>query len=174
MSINPAQILAYLPDMILIFLSAIACLYCYLLNRRLTKLNNLDTGLGATIVTLTKAIEQTYSAAQSAQTSTLEAVQTLNGLIEKSEKLTPDVEHLMQNLERHCERAKDQQDLLEYSIEVSLDRAVSKAETTAVELLRIVSEIKSKEFYKTAENPDSTSSEKTTSNVRPLKKTSGS
>ena len=140
-----AQIIAFIPDIILIVISGLACLYCYLLSRRLRKLNNLETGLGASIITLTRAIEETYKAAQDAQTSTAEAVKTLRDLLERSDNLTPKADTIVKDMERAFERARDKQDQLEYAIDVSLSRAVDKAETTATGLLQIVSEIHEKD-----------------------------
>lgn len=169
MPINITQVIAFLPDLILIFISGTACLYCYLLNRRLTKLNNLDTGLGATIVTLTRAIENTYKAAQDAQSSTQDAVDTLNELLKKSSEALPEAERLSEALDRSYERARDRQELLEYSIEVSLEKAVSRAESTANELLKAVAEIKKKDFAaaitRTAQIPPTN-----TPTVQPLKR----
>lgn len=149
---NFTQFLSLFPDIILILISGTACLYCYLLNRRLTKLNNLETGLGATIVTLTKAIEETYSAAQSAQASTVAAVDQLNALLEKSDKTIPQAELLVKALDRSYQRARDRQELLEYSIDVSLDQAVDKAETTAANLLKIVSQIRDIDIPRRVQN----------------------
>lgn len=169
MSGNFAQFLSFFPDLILILISGTACLYCYLLNRRLTKLNNLETGLGATIVTLTKAIEETYSAAQSAQASTVAAVDKLNTLLEKSDKTIPQAELLVKALDRSYQRARDRQELLEYSIDVSLDQAVDKAETTAANLLKIVSQIRDIDAPRRAQRAQASSSSPKT-----LKKTPAS
>jgi len=57
----------YVTDIILIFISGSACLYCAALSRRLKKLNNLKTGVGASIVSLTHAIEDTHKANQKAK-----------------------------------------------------------------------------------------------------------
>ena len=140
-----AQIIAFIPDIILIVISGLACMYCYLLSRRLRKLNNLETGLGASIITLTRAIEGTYKAAQEAQTSTAEAVETLRDLLARSDNLTPRADAIVKGMERSFERARDKQDQLDYAIDVSLARAVEKAETTATGLLQIVSEIHEKD-----------------------------
>lgn len=147
------QIIAFLPDIILIVISGLACMYCYLLSRRLRKLNNLETGLGASIVTLTRAIEETYKAAQDAQTSTAEAVETLRDLLARSDNLTPKADTIVKDMERSFERARDKQEQLEYSIDVSLARAVDKAETTATGLLQIVSEIHEKDPNRSLSQP---------------------
>ena len=56
-----------LMDIVLIMLVGLAVTYCALLNRRLTKLKDMESGLGGSIVTLTKTIEQTHTAAKDAQ-----------------------------------------------------------------------------------------------------------
>lgn len=174
MSGSFSQFLSFFPDLILILISGTACFYCYLLNRRLTKLNNLETGLGATIVTLTKAIEETYSAAQSSQASTVAAVEKLNALLEKSDVLMPKAELLVKALDRSTQRARDRQELLEYSIDVSLDQAVDKAETTAANLLKIVSQIKDLDINRRAQRSRPAAPKPANASSEPLKKTSAS
>ncbi len=139
--VSVSQITANAPDFILILISGLACMYCALLNRRLRNLNNLKTGVGASIVTLTEAIENTHKAAQQAQRSTLEAVATLKDLLETSESATPQIAGLVAELEQARENAKAQRQELENTIEISLAHAITRAQNTASGLLNIISDI---------------------------------
>lgn len=136
-----SQLTASAPDLILILISGLACLYCAMLNRRLKNLNNLKTGVGASIVTLTNAIENTHKAAQEAQISTLEAVETLKQLLETSEMATPQVESLIAELEKARKDAKIQREQLEDTIEISLSHAITRAQNTAAGLMDIITDI---------------------------------
>jgi chromosome segregation ATPase len=138
---NLTDLTPYIPDMILIFISGFACLYCAMLSRRLKNLNNLKTGVGASIISLTQAIEDTHKAAQEAQTSTLQTVQTLRHLLDKSESAAPKIEALISEVERACDRAKSQHRQLDTILEGSLSPAIDKAQITASSLLKITSDI---------------------------------
>jgi len=72
----------YVPDAILILISGSACLYCGLLNRKLKNLNNLKSGVGASIVSLTEAIEQTHQAAQQAEAKHLQIQREANNKLQ--------------------------------------------------------------------------------------------
>lgn len=137
----------YVTDIILILVSGSACLYCATLSRRLKKLNNLKTGVGASIVSLTQAIEDTHKAAQEAQQSTLQTVETLRHLLEKSERAAPKIEALITELERTSETTKAERRKLERDVDKRLMPAIEKAQKTASGLLKIVSDI---DKYRTA------------------------
>ena len=149
---NLGDLAPYLSDIILILISGLACLYCAMLSRRLRKLNNLKTGVGASILSLTQAIEDTHKATQEAQNSTLQTVETLRHLLEKSESAGPKVEALVAELNQASDRAKAQRQQLETLIEQELSNAVGKAQTTASGLLKVASDL---DHYKKKLHPPS-------------------
>ena len=136
-----ANITPYIPDMVLIFISGMACLYCALLSRRLKNLNNLKSGVGASILSLTRAIEDTHKAAREAQTSTVQTVETLRHLLEKSESAAPKIEALILELEQASDQAKTRRHELDGIVNTKISPAIDKAQLTASELLKIVSNI---------------------------------
>ena len=139
--LSASQISAFAPDILLILISSIACLYCWLLSQRLSKLNNLKTGVGASIITLTKAIEDTHKAAQQAQLSTQEAVATLKDLLERSESATPKVEALVMELTRAEDSARLQHTRMEDMLEITLPKSMDEAQNTATSLMQIIAAI---------------------------------
>ena len=136
-----STITPYIPDMVLIFISGMACLYCAILSRRLKKLNDLKTGVGASILSLTKAIEDTHKAAHEAQTSTLHIVETLRHLLKKSESAAPKIEALIMELEQASDNAKSHRRELTDIVDTTLSPAIDKAQVTASGLLKIVSRV---------------------------------
>ena len=140
-NLSLSQLTSYAPDVILILISGLACLYCWMLNRRLKNLNSLKSGVGASIVSLTKAIEDTHKAAQEAQRSTQEAVKTLNALLETARMETPRVAALVVDLEHARDSAKAQRQKLDDALEITLPNAIAKAQKTAAGLLKIVSDL---------------------------------
>lgn len=125
-------------DVILILISASACFYCALLSRRLKALNNLDTGVGASIVSLTEAIGKTHDAARAAQSSTKETVQTLRFLLEKSESMAPKVEAAIAEMERSLSSVEKLKTELKTKITPELDEAGQRARVLANNLLKTV------------------------------------
>ncbi|MEP6342115.1 MAG: hypothetical protein ABJ275_02285 [Maricaulaceae bacterium] len=105
------------------------------------KLNNLKTGVGASILSLTKAIEDTHKAAREAQTSTVQTVETLRHLLEKSESAAPKIEALILELEQASVQANTRRQELDGVVKTKLSPAINKAQLTASELLKIVSNI---------------------------------
>jgi len=131
--------LPHISDMVLILISGLACLYCAILSRRLKNLNNLKTGVGASIISLTQAIEDTHKAAQEAQNSTLQTVQTLRHLLDKAESAAPRIEALIAELEHSSDKAGHQRRQLDNIVETSLSPAINKAQRTAASLHKVVS-----------------------------------
>lgn len=128
-------------DAALVLISALACLYCATLSRRLKKLNNLKSGVGASIVSLTSAIEQTHKAAQDAQATALQTVETLRHLLEKSEQATPKIEALITDLRNVAKEANKQKKTAEGVIQDQLSPTILKAQLTASGLLKTVYDI---------------------------------
>ena len=131
----------YLLDIVLILISGLACLYCGMLNRRLKKLQNLKTGVGASIVSLTDAITQTNRAAKDAQSTTLETVETLRHLLSQAEAATPKIDALIAELAHSVEAANSKRKLIDVQIEETLSPAIEKAYDTAECLLKVITDV---------------------------------
>lgn len=130
-------------DIILLFISGLACIYCIKLNRKLKGLSNLKSGVGASIVSLTEAIHKTHHAAQKAQASTEDSVKMLKQLIEKAETLSTQLEATTIDAERRLKSARSLDAALEEKVTFTLPNSVMKAQNTASSLLKVVSDIES-------------------------------
>lgn len=129
---------SYVLDVILILISASACFYCALLSRRLKALNRLDSGVGASIVSLTDAIGKTHDAARDAQNSTVETVKTLRYLLEKSESMAPLLEASMTEASRSLASVQKMKLDLDRTVKEDLTEANKRARTVAANLLKTV------------------------------------
>lgn len=129
-------------DFILIFISGTAVFYCWLLSRRLKGLQSLETGLGASIVSLTEAITKTNKAALEARESTVNTVKTLKDLLRNAEDALPKVEARLESLRRSQRTAQNKHDELDAILKKSVDPALENARATSQSLLKIVKEIK--------------------------------
>lgn len=131
-----------LMDGLLILLAAAAALYCAILSRRLKKLTSLDEGLGASILSLTEAIEQTNRAAMQAQDKTRRSVDMLARLLSEAETMTPKIEALCADAQYSREKLKS--DLRESVEACDLARAeaLSDARQAAQQLQAIAKDVR--------------------------------
>lgn len=132
---------AMLQDVVLLLISGLACLYCALLNRRLKGLSSLKSGVGASIVSLTNAIKETHSAAKSTQETTLEAIETLKDLLAQANQASAKLEADTITLQRKIHTASKLELQLDEKIEATLPQTIKKAQTTASNLLKVVTDI---------------------------------
>ena len=144
--------LEHVLDIALIFISGFAVFYCWLLSRRLQRLQSLETGLGASIVSLTEAITKTNQAAVEARESTVGTVNTLKALLRNAEDTLPQVEARLESLRNVQRNAQNKQDELNAVLQNSIDPALKNARTTSKSLLQIVTEIQK---YQTKSTPKS-------------------
>ena len=85
----------FIKDVLLIALVGASALYCWMLSHRLKRLNDLKSGVGASIVTLTEAIERTHSAAATARSELFDAIEEIKGLLEDAEAKSDRLETAM-------------------------------------------------------------------------------
>ena len=128
-------------DFVLIGLCAASCLYCLLLSRRLKRLNSLKSGVGASIVSLTQAIQDTHHAARETQSSLVENMQSLRHLIERAETTITRIEAKTIELETQSNAGTKLQNELRELIASDLPVSIKKATDVGEGLLTIVSDI---------------------------------
>lgn len=133
----------FVQDIVLILISGLACFYCWLLNRRLKGLSNLKSGVGATIVSLTSAIQDTHGAAKHTLEEITQHMNTLRHLIEKAEGQAANLEAFSIDLERDVKKAKATHNEIKACIETELSPSVKTAQDTAQTLLTTVRAIRS-------------------------------
>jgi hypothetical protein len=132
---------ALVQDVVLLLISGLACLYCALLNRRLKGLSSLKTGVGASIVSLTNAIKETHQAAKSTQATTVESIETLKDLLAQASAASAKLEAETITLQRKIHEATQLETQLDEKIEGTLPQTIQKAQNTASNLLKVVTDI---------------------------------
>ncbi len=133
---------AYLPDILLIIICGFTCLYCWILSRRLKKLQCLDSGLGASILALTKAIAKTNEAALEARQSTQINVETLQKLLGSVDNAIPQIEARVESLYNARKSAEKKSAELENIISAEIDPALQNARQSSLSLLEIIKAVK--------------------------------
>jgi ABC-type transporter Mla subunit MlaD len=133
--------LNYAVDIALILVSGSACLYCFMLNRRLKALQDMEKGLGASIVSFTQAVSKLSLAAQEAKRSVADSTQTLRSLLVKVDTSIPKIDGMLENLDHAANRTatetREMHEELVRAIRPLLDEAHEKAEnlTTVIDHL---------------------------------------
>jgi chromosome segregation ATPase len=94
-------------DFILLAASGAAAVYCFVLSKRLKKLNDMKNGLGASIASMSQTLDQTQQVLALAKRSSVESIERLSALLEEAERLTPELSQLMDALGELSEIAAD-------------------------------------------------------------------
>ncbi len=131
----------YIPDILLLLVSAITCLYCLVLSRRLKKLQSLEGGLGGSIVELTQALASTSEAAKQARLSTEENISVLRTLLHEAQETTPQIEARIESLRYARISAKAAQAELDDVLTSQLKPELQNARNASESLLEIVREV---------------------------------
>lgn len=94
-------------DIAIILVSLAACVYCFVLSRRLKALQDTRDGLGATITALSKSIAAMSSTTQETRAQASELANRLSTLMQEAEKTCTRIESLSKAAEaRHTKSIK--------------------------------------------------------------------
>ena len=129
-------------DIALIVISLVACVYCFLLGRKLKALQNTNDGLGATIAAFTKATAEISAAThQSCQRASQQATK-LSGLIGDAEATCQKLRHLADDTERRLGVATEQSRETSRAIELQLDEILKDAKEQNSELTALTEQMR--------------------------------
>lgn len=148
----------FIKDVLLIALCGASAFYCWMLSHRLKKLNDLKSGVGASIVTLTEAIERTHAAATTARGELFESIDEIKGLLSDAEAKASRLEAAMTDAEAKIVETERANAALQKIIETDVPKARQKALKTTESLLRVVADLKRLNTSlpaKSADTPDS-------------------
>ncbi|WP_298915575.1 hypothetical protein [uncultured Algimonas sp.] len=132
----------FIKDVLLIALCAASAFYCWMLSHRLKRLNNLKSGVGASIVTLTEAIERTHAAASTARTELFESIKEIKGLLADAETRSDRLETAMDRATAKVIETERATALLNDVIDVAVPDARRKALKTTEGLLKVMADLK--------------------------------
>ena len=132
----------FLKDVLLIALCGASAFYCWMLSQRLKKLNDLKSGVGASIVTLTEAIERTHAAATTARGELFESIEEIKVLLADAETKAERLENIMDQSDVKIGEAEQARDSLRDMVELELPGARLKALKTTEGLLKVMADLK--------------------------------
>ncbi|MEM7729194.1 MAG: hypothetical protein AAF311_07950 [Pseudomonadota bacterium] len=132
----------FIKDVLLIALCAASAVYCWMLSHRLKRLNDLKSGVGASIVTLTEAIERTHSAATTARGELFEAMEEIKTLLDDAQTKSERLEVAMDRADTKILETQRAASAMNELIEVEVPEARRKALKTTEGLLKVMSDMK--------------------------------
>ena len=132
----------FIKDVLLIALVGASAFYCWMLSHRLKRLNDLKSGVGASIVTLTEAIERTHSAAATARTELFDAIEEIKGLLEDAEAKSDRLETAMDRADLKIVESEKAVSALKDVVVVEVPEARRKALKTTEGLLKVMADMK--------------------------------
>ncbi len=92
-------------DFTLLAASIAAGVYCFVLSGRLKKLNDLRSGFGATVASMSEMLDQTRLTLEQAKRVSQEGEARLRGLVEDADRITPELESLLDAMSEAAEVA---------------------------------------------------------------------
>lgn len=132
----------FIKDILLIALCGASAFYCWMLSQRLKKLNDLKSGVGASIVTLTEAIERTHAAATTARGELFESIEEIKGLMVDAENKAIRLEHIMTDCDVKVVEAEQATSALQHVVDIEIPDARRKALKTTEGLLKVMADMK--------------------------------
>ena len=129
-------------DIALVMISLVACLYCFLLGRRLKALQTNKDGLGATIDAFTKATaEISVATHQSCQRASQQAT-VLSGLIKDAEAVCGKLKQTAQETEMRMSQAAEKSEDASQAIESHLKEILNDARDQNAELTKLTEQMR--------------------------------
>ncbi|MGB3457023.1 MAG: hypothetical protein WBA35_11745, partial [Litorimonas sp.] len=132
----------FIKDVLLIALCGAAAVYCWMLSHRLKRLNDLKSGVGASIVTLTEAIERTHDAATTARGELFEAIEEIKTLLADADTKSERLETAMDRADVRILETERAADALGEMVDVHVPEARRKVLKTTEGLLKVMADMK--------------------------------
>jgi hypothetical protein len=92
-------------DFTLLAASVAAGIYCFVLSGRLKKLNDVRTGFGATVASMSEMLDQTRLTLEQAKRVNQEGEARLRRLVDDAERIAPELESLLDVMTEAAEAA---------------------------------------------------------------------
>lgn len=117
--------MAMIVDFMLLAASLVATIYCFVLGARLKKLNDVRSGLGATVASMSAMLDQTRLMLEQTKRVNLEGEARLRLLLEDAERITPELENLLEAVTGSAEDAAVEIEKLRRSVLIEIQSAIS-------------------------------------------------
>lgn len=118
-------------DIVLLLASGAASIYCFVLSRRLSGLDDTRNGIGASIASMSRALDQMQQALALAKDSGIESIRHLTELMEDAERIKPELSALIVDLSQLAELAVEDIEQARTNAISEIDRYFERARESA-------------------------------------------
>ena len=129
-------------DIAIVLVSLAACVYCFVLNRRLKALQNTKDGLGATITAMSKSIAAMSSSTQDTRAHVSEMTLRLSRLLEEANQTCARIEDLQASLERTKQDAEDRVTAAQAELGTLMRIILDQSKTRVMEITEMMHQMR--------------------------------
>ncbi|MEH6411498.1 MAG: hypothetical protein V7741_13300 [Hyphomonas sp.] len=129
-------------DFAIVLVSLAACVYCFVLNRRLKALQNTKDGLGATIMAMSKSIAAMSSSTQETRSHVGEMAIRLSSLLEEANRTCERLENLQTSLEATQQNAVDQVTATQTELGIMMRIILDQSKTRIMEMTTLMQRLR--------------------------------
>ncbi len=129
-------------DAILLLVSGAAGLYCFILSRRLRALQDMKTGLGASIISMTTAISQLKAASEESKFQTSAVSTQLKILLKDAEKKISHMQKLNKTLKETATETKDEVNKVQNELSTSMHHLLLQSHEQIEELTSLMKQLR--------------------------------
>ncbi|MEQ8320726.1 MAG: hypothetical protein RH946_10715 [Rhodospirillales bacterium] len=129
-------------DIAIVLVSFAACVYCFVLNRRLKALQNTKDGLGATIMAMSKTIAAMSNSTQETRSQVGEMAIRLSSLMEEANQTCIRLENLQTTLEATQQNAVDQVTATQTELGIMMRIILDQSKTRIMEMTTLMQRLR--------------------------------
>ncbi len=129
-------------DIAIVLVSFAACVYCFVLNRRLKALQNTKDGLGATIMAMSKSIAAMSNSTQETRSHVGEMAVRLSSLLQDANQTCERLESLQASLEATQKNAVDQVTATQTELGIMMRIILDQSKTRIMEMTTLMQRLR--------------------------------
>ena len=129
-------------DIVIILISFAACVYCFVLSRRLKALQNTKDGLGATIMAMSKSIAAMSSSTKETRSHVGEMAARLATQLEDAQRMCARIEEMKVSLEATQKDAQDQVTAAQAELSTMMRIMLDQSKTRIMEMNRVMQQLR--------------------------------
>ena len=129
-------------DIVIILISFAACVYCFVLSRRLKALQNTKDGLGATIMAMSKSIAAMTSSTRDTRSQVAEMAAQLGTQLEDARQMCARIEELKLSLENSQKDTVDQVTAAQAELSTMMRIILDQSKTRIMEINRVMQQMR--------------------------------
>jgi len=158
-------------DIVIILISFAACVYCFVLSRRLKALQNTKDGLGATIMAMSKSIAAMSSSTKETRSHVGEMAARLAAQLEDAQRMCARIEEMKVSLEATQKDAQDQVTAAQAELSTMMRIMLDQSKTRIMEMNRVMQQLR--ELTETNTAPGEAAASPAAPSERPLARARG-